>query len=423
MTRKWITIILTSTALASLVMAPASAQSIDDIQKKMSELQKELDQLKAKQNKGPVVKKAEPAFALGTSDGLFEFNIRGRLFADYVKASDDKNTMDRSGTEIRTVRLGIEGKAWKNVKYKFEADFADNEVEVKDAYMQISTGAGNIKVGQFKTPNSLDEQTSGRHISFMERGSFTDAFGFARQMGIGWGKGGSNWTANAGVFKGANGDDGDGSLTLAARATYGGQMSKGKWIVGASMRSRDTDSPMRYRQRPHVHLSDRFVNTGNIGNGDDFFYGAEAGFQLGSLHGAAEYGFLNVEEAGLNGDKASLSGGYVEVGYFLTGESRPLKLDKGAWDRPKVSRPVHEGGMGAIAINARFDRIDLTNDGLEGGEQNLWILGVNWYLNRHTRIMANYSHAKIDAAFDVAANGADGKNSVDALGVRFQVDW
>ncbi len=415
--------LLASVGVGAIMTAPVSAQSINDLQQQMIEMQKQIDALKASEKKTSIIKKAEPAFALGTKDGLFEFNIRGRLYADYIKVSDEDGTMDMSGTEFRTARLGIEGKAWKDVKYKFEADFAGNEVTVKDAYMQVSTGVGKVTVGQFKTSNSLDEQTSSRHISFMERGSFTDAFGFARQMGIALSNGGDNWTAKAGIFKGSNSDSGEGDLTLAARATYGGEIDNGKWLLGASMRNRNTDGQLRYRQRPHVHMSDRFVNTGHIGNGNDFFYGAEAGFQLGSFHGAAEYGFLNAKDAGTNGGNANFGGGYAEVGYFLTGESRTLKLDKGAWDRPKVNNPVNEGGMGAVSVNARFDTLDLSDNGIAGGKQDTWILGINWYLNRHTRVMANYSHSNISDAYDVAANGIDGKNSVNALAFRFQVDW
>lgn len=423
MNRKYLITILTSTTIAGLMILPASAQTLEQLQSRMNEMQKQIDVLKAEQQKSDIVKKAEPAFALGTKDGLFEFNLRGRIYADYVKASDDDGTMDVSGTEFRTVRLGIEGKAWHDVKYKFEADFAGDDVTVKDAYMQIKTTMGSITVGQFKTPNSLDEQTSSRYITFMERASFTDAFGFARQIGIAWNDGGDNWTVKAGIFKGSNSNDGQGDLTVAARATYGGKFNNGNWIIGGSVRNRTSDGQLRYRQRPHVHKSDRFVNTGKVGNGDDFFYGAEAGLQLGSFHGAAEYGFLSAKAAGTGGGNATLSGGYAEIGYFLTGESRPLKLNKGAWDRPKVKRPVNEGGIGAVSINARYDLIDLTNDGLFGGEQDSMILGLNWYLNRHTRIMANYSHSRIDNAFDVSANGSDGKNSVDAFAFRFQVDW
>ncbi len=418
----YISALLTATALTAVLATPAAAQSVEDLQKQINMLQKQIEKLAKAQAKSPKVKKSEPAMSLSTPDGLHTFNIRGRIYTDYVKVSDRNNTMDQSGTEFRTARLGIEGKAWKDVKYKFEADFSGNEVTVKDAYMQFGTMGGKVTVGQFKTPNSLDEQTSSRHISFMERGSFTDAFGFARQTGVMYGTGDKTWTFKAGVFKGNNEDAGNGDTTFAARATYGASMENGKWIVGGSMRSRKTDGQFRYRQRPHVHLADRPVNTGHIGNGDDFFYGIEAGTQWGSFHAAGEYGVLKAKDVTLDGGNANLTGGYAEIGYFLTGEKRSLKLNKGAWDRPGVNNPINEGGMGAFQINARYDTLDMTGGGARGGEMDTWIVGLNWWMTRHTRMVLNYSHSSIDKAWAVGS-AIDGKNSVNALGLRFQIDW
>ena len=90
-------------------------------------------------------------------------------------------------------------------KYKFEADFADDQTTVKDAMIEWKTKSG-IKwlAGQFKTPNSLDEQTSSRHTSLMERASFTDAFELTRRIGLGVSLGGDRWTGKIGMYKGAN---------------------------------------------------------------------------------------------------------------------------------------------------------------------------------------------------------------------------
>jgi len=429
--KKYITALLAATALSAVSLQSVSAQSIDELKAQLEALTKRLEQLEKKQaesvkkSKTPVVKKAEPAFSLATEDGLFEFNLRGRLFADAGWVNDSDDTMNVGATEFRTARLGIEGKAWKSVKYKFEADFADNEVDIKDAYLQYSGSSGKWKFGQFKTPNSLEEQTSSRHITFMERASFTDAFAITRMMGIGYGNGGDNWTLNAGIYRGTAGSDGDKEgEAIAARFTYGQEFDGGTWMFGASARHQNVGggSDIRYRQRPHNHLSDRFVATSRIASKDNLF-GFEAAVQAGSFHAASEWAFLSASEGGMGGNDASFNGGYFEAGWFITGEKKPLKLSKGTWDRPKVKNPVHKGGIGAWQLAAKFDRIDLTDEGVNGGEQDTFIVGVNWYLNRHTRFMANYSHSSIENAFDVAANGADGENSVDALGVRFQVDW
>ena len=46
----------------------------------------------------------------------------------------------------------------------------------------------------------------------------------------------------------------------------------------------------------------------------------------------------------------------VELGYFLTGETRGYK--GGKWDRTKVLKPWNEGGWGALQINGRVDYLD-----------------------------------------------------------------
>ncbi|MHC5879762.1 porin, partial [Streptococcus pyogenes] len=50
---------------------------------------------------------------------------------------------------------------------------------------------------------------------------------------------------------------------------------------------------------------------------------------------------------GLN-DDPSFTGGYVELGYYLTGETRGYS--GGRWARTKVLRPVGAGGWGAFQV-------------------------------------------------------------------------
>ena len=73
--------------------------------------------------------------------------------------------------ELRRLRLHIAGKFGSNFKYKIELNTnSSGDVDVEDAYGQWAPTGGdwNIKAGQFKTPNSLDEQTSSRFISVLE---------------------------------------------------------------------------------------------------------------------------------------------------------------------------------------------------------------------------------------------------------------
>ena len=427
--------LLVATALMTAVCsAPSSAQDIGALTKQMEALQKQLTEL---QNKVAVSEKKaasggkdglkvkwEPAPKISSPDGNFEMNLRGRILVDAAFISDKDNNDDIKATEFRAARLGIEGKAWNDVKYKFEADFAGDEVTLKDAYIQWS-GPAKLTFGQFKTPNSLEEQTSSRYITFMERASFTDAFGLARQIGIGAGFGGDTYTLNVGVFRGSNGTDNeDEGLTFAARATYGAEMGDTQVHLGASFRHRkqgDDQSNIRYRQRPHAHLANRFVATDKIAN-KDTFVGFEAASVFGPLSVQGEWAFVKADLASPapGQQNPSFSGGYVEASYFLTGEKRSYSAKKGSFGRLKIK---DTSGFGALQLAARYDRIDLSDEGFSGGEQDTFLIGANWWLNRYTRFMANYSNSSIKNAFDVSANGADGKNTVNTFALRAQVDW
>ncbi|GHF23735.1 hypothetical protein GCM10017044_17880 [Kordiimonas sediminis] len=441
--KKFLISLMTATALVVPTM-PASAQSIDELKAQLALLAKRIEELEAKQatNEAAIkeVQVGEARMAAAqtpssTSPAKVEkkvesstFTVTGRVFADMGWVNDGDDTTDLNGTEFRAARIEVGGKVYDSVKYKLGIDVAGDDINITDAYLQYKTqNATTISIGQFKGPNSLEELTSSRYITFMERSSLTDAFDLRRELGISVGRTGDGYTLTAAIMKGEAGSDitvDSDRLTLAARGTYGQATDMGTWLVGASVRYRETDDDggFRYRQRPHSHIAPRFVNTGTLSD-KDFLIGLEGAYQRGSFHVASEYMRLENSNGGTNSRDASFWGGYVEAGWFLTGESKPLDLSKGSWGRPKVKSPIHEGGMGAWQIAARYDVIDLTDNGVFGGEQDTWMLGVNWYLNRNSRIMMNFSHSSIDDAFGVSLNGDDGKNSVDALGLRFQIDW
>ena len=43
----------------------------------------------------------------------------------------------------------------------------------------------SLRVGNFKTPNSLDEMTSSRFLTFLERAAFVETLDLDRQIGAG----------------------------------------------------------------------------------------------------------------------------------------------------------------------------------------------------------------------------------------------
>lgn len=363
--------------------------------------------------------KGAPEFS--SADGNFKFKVRGRLFTDWATASDNSGKV-LDATEFRAARLGIEGVVMKDVKYKFELDFAGNETNITDATIEWALKPVSVVVGQFKTPNSLEEQTSARFTTFLERGSFTDAFSLGRQIGIAAKFSQDNITFTGGVFQGdANG--GSGTIqgrSYAARASFAPQISNGDGFIhiGGSVLHRENDNgdlTNRYRQRPHHHLANRYVNTDQIASESDTFFGVELAGVLGPLSTQAEWGWLK-SSAPTGGMDAKFNGGYIDVSYILTGESRGYK--NGAFDRIKVANPVYQGGSGTWQIAARYDVIDLTDTAAAvfGGKQTSYIFGVNWHLNNYTRVVMNYSKSDVDGGIN------DGE-SIDTFGLRFAADW
>ena len=418
-------LILVLITLCNLTSSGSKADEVKNINKEIIQLKEQISNLEKKINKNELSVKWEPAPSFSRADKMFEMNIRGRIFSDAAWISDKDDNISIKATELRAAILGIEGKAWNSIKYKFEADFADDQTTVKDAMIEWKTKSG-IKwlAGQFKTPNSLDEQTSSRHTSLMERASFTDAFGLARRIGLGVSLGGDRWTGKIGMYKGANNIEAENEgHEIAGRFTFSPRTDEIQLHLGGSLRFRSNGSlsEYRYRQRPHQHLSSRFVSTARIAKKDNF-YGLELAAIRNNIWFASEYTFLKAKLENNSVQNPTFKGAYIEFGTFLTGETRAYKPSKGAWDRTKVKSSVFDGGYGAWSLTTRFDRIDLNDSAFNGGIQNTIILGVNWHLNPHTKLQINYNNSKVKKS-DLSINGIDRKNTINGIGIRAQVDW
>jgi len=418
-------LILVLITLCNLTSSGSKADEVKNISKEIIQLKEQISNLEKKIDKNELSVKWEPAPSFSRADKMFEMNIRGRIFSDAAWISDKDDNISIKATELRAARLEIEGKAWNSIKYKFEADFADDQTTVKDAMIEWKTKSG-IKwlAGQFKTPNSLDEQTSSRHTSLMERASFTDAFGLARRIGLGVSLGGDRWTGKIGMYKGANNIEAENEgHEIAGRFTFSPRTDEIQLHLGGSLRFRSNGSlsEYQYQQRPHQHLSSRFVSTGRIAKKDNF-YGLELAAIRNNIWFASEYTFLKAKLENNSVQNPTFKGAYIEFGTFLTGETRAYKPSKGAWDRTKVKSSVFDGGYGAWSLTTRFDRIDLNDSAFNGGIQNTIILGVNWHLNPHTKLQINYNNSKVKKS-DLSINGIDRKNTINGIGIRAQVDW
>ena len=98
----------------------------------------------------------------------WETEIFGRAQYDYTGSEGDQSGFAHDRGRIRTARLGLDLKRG-GTKVRLEvARNPSGEAELTDAYVKQALGHSgwSVRAGQFKTRNSLDEQTSGRFTSF-----------------------------------------------------------------------------------------------------------------------------------------------------------------------------------------------------------------------------------------------------------------
>jgi phosphate-selective porin OprO/OprP len=180
--------------------------------------------------------------------------------------------------------------------------------------------------------------------------------------------------------------------------------------------------------RPELRIDPTaIIATGAIANVSGAqVYSVEAAASLGSVYLQGEYFWFNIDRQDFSGlPTRKFSGGYVEAGWTITGETRTYNAGNGAYNGIVPENPFGFGGLGAWEIAARYSVMDL-NDGLglatgiAGGKQTIYTVGLNWYVNRNIRFLINYLHTDIDKQLS-AINPADVGARINAVAMRTQV--
>ena len=367
---------------------------------------------------------SEPVSTLAKSDG-WSFKPRGRLMFDagFTNAPDSTGASDGFGNEVRRARLGASGDMPGGFGYKFEVDFAGNDISVADAILSYENGPIEIAIGQHNNFQSLEELTSSLHTTFIERAAFTDAFGFERRLGASITYARGDVLAQAGVFTDNLKDTDSKNRGADARIVFMPKAGDTQLHFGGSFHYNDLDDPaaqLRYRQRPLVHFTtQRFIDTRSMGADSETGYGLEAAAIAGRFHAAAEGYWQSVNMPGVT-DDPTFFGGYVEAGVFLTDDTRGYK--GGKFDRTKPSSPIGEGGIGSVQFTLRYDHLDLNDAGIVGGRQAGYFAALVWKPTDYTALMLNYGRLQYTDAILPTAGG-DTSYGVDAIGMRAQIDF
>jgi len=383
---------------------------------------------------------AVPPACETASAGVEELTIGGRLMWDQVvwgAVDDGLGLAAENGTEVRRARICAGGRVYSNLGFKVEWDFSNGEeVCLKDAYMELTgvPALGAVRVGHMYEPFCMNELTSSKYISFMERASLT-TFAPSHNSGLMWlGNAGDRVRWQTGAFRttdgiaGASGDRGVSAACRVALLAAGQESGERLLHMGGAVNylMPEGDS-VRFRARPEVHMSDRLVDTGELNAESVLRVGAELAAVLGPLHIAGEYVMAgvsgNADSSAVrssDGDDydASFTGYYVQAGYFMTGEHR--NFSDGRWQRVKPrANFLEDGGAGAWEIAVRYSGLDLNDSEacIEGGTMDGVTLGLNWYMHSNARVMLNQVWSS------VSDSDGDDVGSASATMIRYQFDF
>ncbi len=347
-----------------------------------------------------------------SEDGMFKWWIDTRVYLDTAFYMEDKNDLG-NGTQIRRARMAWKAILWDDWYAEVDSDFAEEATALKDAYVRydnLFNRHGYLRVGNFRTPFGLEENTSSRYIMFMERSQGTDPFVPGRRIGLEV----ANWGDMYRVALDAFGpdvedfetEDQDMNWNVAGRLTVVPIRDEHKVLhlggAYAMMKPTFTDEndvgEVRFRTRNETHvLNYKFVSTGKMKEAESYtLFGGELAFAMDRLLIQGEYMGATVtmgdvpEEEETRADACcdpSFSGMYGFISYFLTDDTHPYDHTSGEFGQVKPT-----GKMGAVELAARYSTLNLTDKDAEilGGESTALTVGLNWYPNTNIKIMANY---------------------------------
>lgn len=333
-----------------------------------------------------------------SKDGKFKIRLRARFendwgFMDSSSAVESSVGSLSDGTELRRMRLGLQGRIYENIPFKAQVDFASGDAEFRSVYAGVSDlpVLGNLRIGNQREPFGLERNTGTHYVTMMERAS-ANALTPKRNTGILAHDSHSDdrFTWAVGFFRETNDQgfgQGDDGIVGTARVTGIPWLEDDSHFLhlGVSMSRREFGANgVRFKARPGLHLAPSFVDTSAITTDHGNFIASEALWMMGATS-------LQVEHFEARTGGYGFQGSYVQLSHFLTRDHRRFRRSFPQFIRVKPN----EGG--AWELTGRASQIDLNDGTVRGGKMKDYTLGLNWYSNPNVRIMANMIYADLDS--------------------------
>jgi phosphate-selective porin OprO/OprP len=338
--------------------------------------------------------------------------LRARVQADRRRSDVPTDDEDDGSWDVARRRIGVEGRYGRYVEFQVERELADAFDPWRDVFANYRQfDHVQFQYGKFKLPFSLDENTSATNLDFVRRSLAANLLAPGRDRG---------WMVHGRVLArtlryefGMFEHDGRNARTRRDDRVYGGTTQA--FRIGAQP-FRASTSPARDLHvgvawtwsdvpegssglRGQTAFGQTFFSSNYLVLGQRERFGVEMRWRAGPASLASEYIKVTDERLGQSVEDTDLSplravGWYVSGTWALTGDNKADGLDS-----PK--HPLFQGGVGAIELAARLERLTFGStatgepsasyraDAILGNSNRAVTIGANWYPNRWLKIQFN----------------------------------
>jgi phosphate-selective porin OprO/OprP len=349
--------------------------------------------------------------------GDFQLNVGGRLHVDAAAFDDPASSSNRrTDVAFRRARLEVSGRLWKIIRFRVDREFAGGSKGWRNAWLSVEPVKDVvIRGGNFIVPFSGEDLQSSNSLPFAERSlmsALTPGFGLGGSVSTN----GKMWSASLGYFtdpldgeENRSTERGKGVVGRVTLAPVRGNGNVVHLAFAGERRTFTAGERMRFSADPGSNLAPNLMSSGTLHHLDTLSsWTAEAGAAFGPflVQGQAVATNINRNAAA----NLHFNGQNLQATWLLTGGRYDYSVAQGAFDGPDLRQK-----KGAVELAARVSRLDLNDATVAHGVGTALTGGVNWYLNRNLRIMADYTRSRVHFP-------ATGKTIHDNVAVaRFQV--
>lgn len=432
-------------------------------------------------NARPTVKSGDGRFSMAFRV-RFQLDNANFFQKDPLDPTNTAQFKDLSnGSVVRRAFFGVEGKAFNDFWYEFRLNGGGSNGGSNGTSGGVTAGEGDpvlslARVAYLGNPNfrinlgiiepafTGENTTSSGQLMFLERPEIdniaADSFGGSdarRGIEVAFEKQdvllpGDNivltsaFTGNKTGSAAGHGNGGDEQTQWLAHGSYrfwsdgisnavvGGDYAR---ILNSGTAANGGSEAINLQDRPEIRVDGtRLVSTGGIIAQTGSIYSFNAGANIENFYLGGEFSNFTVDREAVAGgptiDHPNFSGWYVEGSWVLTGEPKQYSVNAtnnevGGFQSPKVANPFSLDGdsWGAWELVARYSDTNLNwretlAPGVRGGEERIFSVGVNWYLNQNIKVQVDDSFVNVDKLSAALPAGIDIGQNLNILGVRLQ---